>query len=168
MALLMRQDDELYGNININGDIVVNDVIVNGNIGKVVKVVMQSNLTLINTSLARSDTDLYIYNYTPASNKSNIYIYFTTRFFFGGGGNDLIYSRVYIDGVEKWLKGHKQNNGPGGGARGDILFPISYTYENTTGSPITIKITGDATFCDDSVQVSNPFSTFKIMEYNVE
>jgi hypothetical protein len=162
----------IYGaSANINGAVTVS-----GNISATG--VIRGNTTgqLLNTSLNVSSgtytnatsgyTSIMSVNYTPVRSGTNIVVSFDAGFSMNGAGGDSFGAQITVSGnpiitrTQAFVSG-----GTGDTMRGNVLFPLSYLYQNGTAAATTIAVQGIKLTGDDTLTVNKSQAMLTITEY---
>jgi len=162
----------IYGaSANINGA-----VIVSGNISATGVILSNTTGQLLNTSLNISSgtytnatsgyTSIMSVNYTPVRSGTNIVVSFDAGFSMNGAGGDSFGSRITVSGnpiitrTQAFVSG-----GSGETMRGNVLFPLSYLYQNGTAATTDISVDGIKLTGDDTLTVNKSQAMLTITEY---
>jgi hypothetical protein len=162
----------IYGaSANINGAVVVS-----GNISATG--VIRGNATgqLLNTSLNVSSgtytnatsgyTSIMSVNYTPVRSGTNIVVSFDAGFSMNGAGGDSFGAQIVVSGNPIITRTQTfKSGGVGDTMRGNVLFPISYLYQNGTAASTTITVDGIKLTGDDTLTVNKSQAMLTITEY---
>jgi hypothetical protein len=162
----------IYGaSANINGAVVVS-----GNISATG--VIRGNATgqLLNTSLNISSgtytnatsgyTSIMSVNYTPVRSGTNIVVSFDAGFSMNGAGGDSFGAQIVVSGNPIITRTQTfKSGGVGDTMRGNVLFPISYLYQNGTAAATTIAVQGIKLTGDDTLTVNKSQAMLTITEY---
>lgn len=162
----------IYGaSANINGAVVVS-----GNISATG--VIRGNATgqLLNTSLNVSSgtytnatsgyTSIMSVNYTPVRSGTNIVVSFDAGFSMNGAGGDSFGAQIVVSGNPIITRTQTfKSGGVGDTMRGNVLFPISYLYQNGTAAATTIAVQGIKLTGDDTLTVNKSQAMLTITEY---
>ena len=162
----------IYGaSASINGSVTVS-----GNISATG--VIRGNTTgqLLNTSLNISSgtytnatsgyTSIMSVNYTPVRSGTNIVVSFDAGFSMNGAGGDSFGAQITVSGnpiitrTQAFVSG-----GTGDTMRGNVLFPLSYLYQNGTAASTTITVDGIKLTGDDTLTVNKSQAMLTITEY---
>jgi hypothetical protein len=156
---------------NINGAVTVS-----GNIDATGVIRGNGTGQLLNTSLNVSSgtytnatsgyTSIMSVNYTPVRSGTNIVVSFDAGFSMNGAGGDSFGSRITVSGnpiitrTQAFVSG-----GTGDTMRGNVLFPLSYLYQNGTAAATTIAVQGIKLTGDDTLTVNKSQAMLTITEY---
>ena len=80
------------------------------------------------------------YAYTPKNANSSILMEFQTSYSVIGGSGDNASAQLWVDGSQISYTNQYWNNGPGGGTRSGVMFPIVGKYVNSSTSQKQINI----------------------------
>ena len=162
----------IYGaSLNVNGAVVVS-----GNISATGFIRGNSTGQLLNTSLnvstgtynstASGYTDIMSVSYTPVRSGTNIVVNFDAGFSMNGTNTDSFGAQIVVSGnpiitrTQAFVSG-----GNGNTMRGNVLFPISYLYQNGTAAATTIAVKAALLTGDDTLTVNKAQAMLTITEY---
>ena len=163
----------IYGaSANINGAVTVS-----GNISATGVIRGKTTGQLLNTSLNTSSgtytnatsgyTSIMSVSYTPVLSGTNIVISFDAGFSMDGTGADSFGAQIVVSGNPIITRTQTFVSGTPGGSdvRGNVLFPISYLYQNGTAAATTIAVQGIKLTGDDTLTVNKSQAMLTITEY---
>ena len=162
----------IYGaSANINGAVVVS-----GNISATG--VIRGNATgqLLNTSLNVSTgtytsisgtyTDIMSVSYTPIRSGTNIVVSFDANYTMAGSLSDSFGAQIVVSGNPIITRTQTfKSGGVGDTMRGNVLFPVSYLYQNGTAAATTIAVKAALLTGDDVLTVDKSKAMLTITEY---
>jgi hypothetical protein len=111
--------------------------------------------------------DVGTIEYTPVSDTSNIYIFFSGQYSVGGFDGDSVHSEIKIndkDVIAKSFQRWDHNDSAGGGTRSGTLFPLAGYYENRNKENKKIAIRLYTKWLDDYIHIY--LNTIIIQEYS--
>jgi len=164
----------IYGaSANINGA-----VIVSGTISATGVILSNTTGQLLNTSLNISSgtytsisgtyTDIMSVSYTPVRSGTNIVVGFDANFSINGAGGDSFGSRIMVSGspIITRTQTFATSGSPGASdIRGNVLFPVSYLYQNATAAVTTIAVQAALLTGEDTLTVNKSQVMLTITEY---
>jgi hypothetical protein len=165
----------IYGaSANINGAVTVS-----GNIAATGVIRGNGTGQLLNTSLNVSTgtytcntsgvySDIMSVSYTPVRSGTNIVVNFDANFSMNGAGGDSFGSRIMVSGspITTRTQTFATSGSPGASdIRGNVLFPVSYLYQNATAAATTIAVQGALLLGDDTLTVNKSTAMLTITEY---
>lgn len=165
----------IYGaSANINGAVTVS-----GNIAATGVIRGNGTGQLLNTSLNVSTgtytcntsgvySDIMSVSYTPVRSGTNIVVNFDANFSMNGAGGDSFGSRIMVSGspIITRTQTFATSGSPGASdIRGNVLFPVSYLYQNATAAATTIAVQGALLLGDDTLTVNKSNAMLTITEY---
>ena len=162
----------IYGaSLNVNGAVVVS-----GNISATGFIRGNATGQLLNTSLnvstgtytstASGYTNIMSVSYTPVRSGTNIVVNFDAGFSMNGTNTDSFGAQIVVSGnpiitrTQAFVSG-----GNGNTMRGNVLFPISYLYQNGTAAATTIAVKAALLTGDDTLTVNKAQAMLTITEY---
>ena len=162
----------IYGaSLNVNGAVVVS-----GNISATGFIRGNATGQLLNTSLnvstgtytstASGYTNIMSVSYTPVRSGTNIVVNFDAGFSMNGTNTDSFGAQIVVSGnpiitrTQAFVSG-----GNGDTMRGNVLFPISYLYQNGTAAATTIAVKAALLTGDDTLTVNKAQAMLTITEY---
>jgi hypothetical protein len=164
-----------------NGDIYGNNIISSGSItcfgnivatgyvrgtlpGQILNVSINTSSGTFTNSSSGTFTNIMSVNYTPVYNQSTIMVNFDAGFSMNGSGTDSFRSRIVVSGNPIITRDQTLASGLGNTMRGNTLFPISYSYNNSTTAATTIAVQAAPLVSDDTVTVNKSEAIMTITE----
>jgi hypothetical protein len=108
-----------------------------------------------------------MFTYKPKSTSSRLLIRFDNAYNITGGGEDIVSSRILVDGTSITSRSQTFQLGGGTGTRSNVLFPILGIVKNEALEPRTIAIQINRGESDDIVNVSDTEWTLEVFETQV-
>ena len=120
------------------------------------------------TSISGTYTDIMSVSYTPVRSGTNIVVGFDANFSINGAGGDSFGSRIMVSGspIITRTQTFATSGSPGASdIRGNVLFPVSYLYQNATAAVTTIAVQAALLTGDDTLTVDKSKAMLTITEY---
>jgi len=155
----------VYGDTEVTGNIVATGYIRGTAAGQLMNVSVNASSGTYTNSASGTFTDIMSINYTPVYNHSNIIVSFDAGFSMNGSGNDSFRSRIVVSGNPIITRDQSLFSGSvGTSMRGNVLFPISYVYTNSTTATTTIAVQAAPLVSDDTITVNKSQALLTITE----
>jgi hypothetical protein len=117
------------------------------------------------TNASGTHTDFASVSYTPVSASSTLLIEYHATFAINGADGDGFRSRLTVGATEITWRSQTWTDGPGGGTRSGVLFPISMVYTNSSVAAKTIKASANRASGDDTLSLDTTSAYLRISEY---
>jgi hypothetical protein len=157
--------------LNVNGAVVVSgNISATGFIrGNVTGQLLNTSLNVSTgtyTSTASGYTDIMSVSYTPVRSGTNIVVNFDAGFSMNGTNTDSFGAQIVVSGNPIITRTQAfKSGGNGDTMRGNVLFPISYLYQNGTAAATTIAVKAALLTGDDTLTVNKAQAMLTITEY---
>ena len=156
---------DIYGDTMATGNIVATGYIRGTTAGQVLNVSVNTSSGTFTNNTSGTFTDIMSVNYIPVYNQSNIIVSFDAGFSMDGTGTDSFRSRILVSGNVIVTRDQPILSGAvGNSMRGNVLFPLSYVYTNSTTASTTIKVQAAPLASDDTVTVNKSQAILTITE----
>jgi hypothetical protein len=157
--------------LNVNGAVVVSgNISATGFIrGNVTGQLLNTSLNVSTgtyTSTASGYTDIMSVSYTPVRSGSKIVVNFDAGYSMNGTNSDSFGAQIVVSGNPIITRTQTLVSGGNGDTmRGNVLFPISYLYQNGTAAATTIAVKAALLTGDDTLTVNKAQAMLTITEY---
>ena len=152
----------VYGDTMADGNIVATGYVRGTVAGQVLNVSVNTSSGTFTNGVSGTFSNIMSVNYTPVYNQSNIVVSFDAGYSMNGGGTDSFRSRIVVSGNP--IITRDQTLVSGNLLRGNVLFPLSYVFTNSTTSPTTIAVQAGPLVSDDTVTVNKSEAILTITE----
>ena len=120
------------------------------------------------TSISGTYTNIMSVSYTPVRSGTNIVVGFDANYTIDGSGGDSFGSRIMVSGspIITRTQAFAASGSPGASdIRGNVLFPVSYLYQNATAAETTIAVQAAMLTGEDVLTVDKSKAMLTITEY---
>ena len=152
----------VYGDTMADGNIVATGYVRGTVAGQVLNVSVNTSSGTFTNGVSGTFSNIMSVNYTPVYNQSNIVVSFDAGYSMNGGGTDSFRSRIVVSGNP--IITRDQTLVSGNLLRGNVLFPLSYVFTNSTTAPTTIAVQAGPLVSDDTVTVNKSEAILTITE----
>jgi hypothetical protein len=157
----------INGAVTVSGNISATGVIRGNTTGQLLNTSLNVS-TGTYTSISGTYTNIMSVSYTPVRSGTNIVVGFDANYTIDGSGGDSFGSRIMVSGspIITRTQTFATSGSPGASdIRGNVLFPVSYMYQNATGSATTIAVQAALLTGDDVLTVDKSKAMLTITEY---
>ena len=157
----------INGAVTVSGNISATGVIRGNTTGQLLNTSLNTS-TGTYTSISGTYTDIMSVSYTPVRSGTNIVVGFDANYTMNGAGGDSFGSRIMVSGspIITRTQTFATSGSPGASdIRGNVLFPVSYIYQNATGSATTIAVQAALLTGEDVLTVDKSKAMLTITEY---
>jgi len=157
----------INGAVTVSGNIDATGVIRGNGTGQLLNTSLNVS-TGTYTSISGTYTDIMSVSYTPVRSGTNIVVGFDANFSINGAGGDSFGSRIMVSGspIITRTQTFATSGSPGASdIRGNVLFPVSYLYQNATAAVTTIAVQAALLTGDDTLTVDKSKAMLTITEY---
>jgi len=157
----------INGAVTVSGNISATGVIRGNGTGQLLNTSLNVS-TGTYTSISGTYTDIMSVSYTPVRSGTNIVVGFDANFSINGAGGDSFGSRIMVSGspIITRTQTFATSGSPGASdIRGNVLFPVSYLYQNATAAVTTIAVQAALLTGDDTLTVNKSQAMLTITEY---
>lgn len=157
----------INGAVTVSGNISATGVIRGNTTGQLLNTSLNVS-TGTYTSISGTYTNIMSVSYTPVRSGTNIVVGFDANYTIDGAGGDSFGSRIMVSGspIITRTQTFAASGSPGASdIRGNVLFPVSYMYQNATGSATTIAVQAALLTGEDVLTVDKSKAMLTITEY---
>lgn len=157
----------INGAVTVSGNISATGVIRGNTTGQLLNTSLNVS-TGTYTSISGTYTNIMSVSYTPVRSGTNIVVGFDANYTIDGAGGDSFGSRIMVSGspIITRTQTFATSGSPGASdIRGNVLFPVSYMYQNATGSATTIAVQAALLTGEDVLTVDKSKAMLTITEY---
>lgn len=157
----------INGSVTVSGNISATGVIRGNTTGQLLNTSLNVS-TGTYTSISGTYTNIMSVSYTPVRSGTNIVVGFDANYTIDGAGGDSFGSRIMVSGspIITRTQTFATSGSPGASdIRGNVLFPVSYMYQNATGSATTIAVQAALLTGEDVLTVDKSKAMLTITEY---
>lgn len=157
----------INGAVTVSGNISATGVIRGNTTGQLLNTSLNVS-TGTYTSISGTYTNIMSVSYTPVLSGTNIVVGFDANYTIDGAGGDSFGSRIMVSGspIITRTQTFAASGSPGASdIRGNVLFPVSYMYQNATGSATTIAVQAALLTGEDVLTVDKSKAMLTITEY---
>ena len=157
----------INGSVTVSGNISATGVIRGNTTGQLLNTSLNVS-TGTYTSISGTYTNIMSVSYTPVRSGTNIVVGFDANYTIDGAGGDSFGSRIMVSGspIITRTQTFATSGSPGASdIRGNVLFPVSYMYQNATGSATTVAVQAALLTGEDVLTVDKSKAMLTITEY---
>ena len=156
---------EADGDLNVTGNIEADGYVRGNAAGQLLNTVFYTFDDGVLTNASTSYTDFASVSYTPVHASSTLLIEYHAQYTVNGADGDDFRSRITVDGTEITWRNQAWADGPGGGTRSAVLFPISMVYTNSNTTAKNIKVSAARSSSDDTLSLNTTSAYLRISEF---
>jgi hypothetical protein len=157
----------INGAVTVSGNISATGVIRGNGTGQLLNTSLNVS-TGTYTSISGTYTNIMSVSYTPVRSGTNIVVGFDANYTIDGSGGDSFGSRIMVSGspIITRTQAFAASGSPGASdIRGNVLFPVSYLYQNATAAETTIAVQAAMLTGEDVLTVDKSKAMLTITEY---
>jgi hypothetical protein len=158
----------INGAVTVSGNISATGVIRGNGTGQLLNTSLNVSTGTYTCNTSGVYSDIMSVSYTPVRSGTNIVVNFDANFSMNGAGGDSFGSRIMVSGspIITRTQTFATSGSPGASdIRGNVLFPVSYLYQNATAAATTIAVQGALLLGDDTLTVNKSNAMLTITEY---
>lgn len=155
----------INGSVTVSGNISATGVIRGNGTGQLLNTSLNVS-TGTYTSISGTYTDIMSVSYTPVRSGTNIVVSFDANYTMAGSLSDSFGAQIVVSGNPIITRTQTfKSGGVGDTMRGNVLFPVSYLYQNGTAAATTIAVKAALLTGDDVLTVDKSKAMLTITEY---